>query len=163
MNSKRAEALLAKYWEGKTDKEEEKQLKRYFSDRSGLEDPDATYFHYLEKKQTQALSDEFDEDILEQVKESENEKNDKSIFLRYWYVAASLILIVSISIIFKTEIFKSDAPAQVVQADTFEDPERAFEETKKALLYLSSRLNESGEYASQFSKFEQSQKILKQN
>ena len=43
------------------------------------------------------------------------------------------------------------------------NPEKAFEETKRALLLISSRLNQTNEYTSQFSKFEESQKNLKKN
>lgn len=163
MNSKKAEALLTKYWAGKTDLEEEKQLKSYFSNLDGTVDQESVYFDFLEKNHSKKIPDQFDEELLNQISEAEEDTNTKSIFLRYWHIAASVILIVSISIIFKNEIFKSDAPAQVAQVDTFEDPERAFEETKKALLFISSRLNQGGEYASQLSKFEQSQEILKQN
>ena len=71
----------------------------------------------------------------------------------YWYIRD----------IFKNEFIKVNTVENVVEMDTYEDPEKAFEETKRALLHLSSKLNQSSVYATQFSKFEEHQNNLKQN
>jgi hypothetical protein len=165
MNSKKAEALLKKYWEGETDQHEEMELKQFFSSGKGHAHPDAEYFMYLRRKNAEnPLDSKFDEEFLGLIGHTSTaEKSIAGFSMRYWYVAASLALLLSFGIVFHQEIFKTDAPQPIVQADTFEDPEKAFEETKKALLFLSSRLNQSNEYASQFSKFEKSQEVVKQN
>lgn len=164
MDSKKAEALLEKYWEGKTDQDEEKVLKRYFSSSNANDDLPSDYFSYLKDKSIQnPLRDEFDEEMLNLIEGDGGRLSSKTFALKYWYIAASLALIVSVSILFKNRIFKTEDQPQVVQADTFDDPEVAFEETKKALLFISSRLNQGSEYAAEFSKFEQNQNHLKQN
>jgi hypothetical protein len=164
MDSKKAEVLRKKYWEGKTSQSEEKELKNHFSGVQGGSDLDEVYFSYLDKKSGESpLDDKFDEEILSLIDDKNHEIKQNISLLKYWYIAASLLLIISVSIIFKNEIFKVGSQEQVVQADTFEDPEKAFEETKKALLLLSSMLNQSDEYTTQFSKFDESQTILKQN
>ena len=164
MDSKKAEALLRKYWDGKTDLSEEKELKKHFSTSLNSGALSADYFNNLRNKSYQnPLGDDFDEELLRLIDQDNNVSKQKNIAIKYWYVAASLALIFSVSIIFKNEIFKAESPAKVVQADTFEDPEKAFEETKKALMFISSKLNQSSDYAIQFSKFEQSQNHLKQN
>jgi hypothetical protein len=165
MNSRKVEALLNKYWDGDADQQEELELKKFFSSEAGSLHRDAEYFRFLNLKNAEnPLDNKFDEELLQKI--GHQDKPDSiviSFSTRYWYIAASLALFLSVSIIFKDEIFKGDVKPPVAQADTFEDPEKAFEETKKALLFLSSRLNQSNEYASQFSKFEKSQEVVKQN
>ena len=164
MDSKKAEALRKKYWEGKTSQSEEKELKNHFSGAQGGSDLDDKYFSYLNKESAEdPLDDKFNEEILSLIDDKNHEIKQNISLIKYWYIAASFLLIISVSIIFKNEIFKVASQEQVVQADTFEDPEKAFEETKRALLFLSSMLNQSDEYATKFSKFDQSQTILKQN
>ncbi len=164
MDSKKAEALRKKYWEGKTKLDEERELKIHTSASMVTEDPDQAYFNYLTKKSAQnPLGEEFDDEILDLIDTENNELKPKKSILTYWYIAASLVLVISASIIFKNEFTKSKKPIQVAQVDTYDDPEKAFEETKRALLLISSKLNRTTEYASEFSKFEESQKTLKQN
>lgn len=164
MDSKKAEALREKYWEGKLSTDEEKELKFYIHDSSDEDDPDHEYFSYLnEKRAINPLDNGFDEEILSQIDVHENSKKSKRIALKYWYAAASLALIISISIIFNQRFINIDKVENVVKVDTYEDPGKAFEETKRALLMISSKLNQSGEYAAQFSRFDESQKNLNQN
>ena len=164
MDSKKVEVLRKKYWEGNTSQKEEEELKKLAEKRPSQLDSDRKYFSFLNKKGAEhPLNDEFDREILRLIDTKKEKSKLKYITIKYWYIAASLTLIISVSIIFKSGIFNATNSVQVVQADTFEDPEKAFEETKKALLFLSTKLNQSSEYATQFSKFEQSQEILKQN
>jgi len=164
MDSKKAEALLKKYWEGKTDRKEEKELKNHFSASTKHGELPSDYFNYLEEKFTKnPLGEDFDNEVLDIIGREKNKSGLKIIAIKYWYVAASLAILISASIIFKNNIFRIDNQSQIVKTDTYEDPEKAFEETKKALLFISSRLNQSGEYAAEFSKFEQNQNHLKQN
>jgi hypothetical protein len=164
MDSKKAEALLKKYWEGKLGPDEESELKNHFLHGSNEGDPDHAYFNYLiEKRAQNRFDNNFDEEILKQIGEDDKSRKLNLIPIKYWYIAASLAFLISISIIFKNEYTKVDKVEQVVKVDTYEDPAKAFEETKRALLMISSKLNQSGEYATKFSKFEESQKNLKQN
>ena len=139
MDSKKAEALLKKYWEGKTNQDEEKALKSYFSSSKSDEALPSDYFRYLKEKSIQnPLGSEFEDEMLHMIEEDISGSRPKTSILKYWYIAASLAIIVSVSIIFKNRIFNVEDQPQVMQVDTFEDPELAFEETKKALLFLSS-------------------------
>lgn len=161
MNSKKAEVLLEKYWAGETNLQEEEALKAFFASE-GMSHKDAAYFNYLQgKSMNDPLDRPFDEAILNKLNKNSSASRPKVISFNYWLVAASLALILSFGVILKNEIFKTEPPPTIVQADTFDDPDKAFEETKKALLFLSSKLNESSEYTSQFSKFDESQEILK--
>lgn len=163
MDSSKVEALLEKYWDGQTNQSEEVELKKFFYSKEGSSHKDAIYFNYLHSKSVHSpLDKDFDNEILQEINNSSRSKKTKVLSLRYWYVAASITALLSIGIIFKSQIIKKDPP-QVVAVDTYDDPQKAFEETKKALLLLSSKLNQSSEYAAQISKFEKSQEIIKQN
>ena len=164
MNSNKAEVLIENYWAGETNLQEEEALKAFFASE-GLSHKDAAYFNYLQRKSMDdPLDKSFDEAILNKINQNSSASRLKVNSFSYWLVAASLALILSIGVILKNEIFKTETPPPIiVQADTFDDPEKAFEETKKALLFLSSKLNESSEYTNQLSKFDESQEILKKN
>jgi hypothetical protein len=164
MDSKKAEALLKKYWDGKSDLKEEAEMRKHFSASKAEGDISADHFKYLNQKGVQnPLGDSFNEEIVNLFSNEKSKLKQKNVAIKYWYVAASLALMISISIIFKNEFTKVDKVEHVVKVDTYEDPAKAFEETKRALLMISSKLNQSGEYATKFSKFEESQKNLKQN
>ena len=163
MDSKKAETLLKKYWEGKTDLKEEMALKQHFSSTVKQDNAQSDYFKYLNQKSNQnSLGGKFDKELLDSIEKPNSSTNVTVFPSKYWYIAASLILLLSLSIIFKNRIFESKVSQQIVMVDTYEDPEKAFEETKKALLLISSMLNQGSEYAAEFSKFEQSQKQVKQ-
>jgi len=163
MNSKKAEALLKKYWEGRSSQKEELELKSFFSKKEDGSEQDATYFRYLSSKKENAPLDEiFDDQIIESI--HSNSQSTRIIGFKFWYLAAAIALMITVGIILiNTKTSEDIAPSQVVIVDTYDDPQKAFEETKKALLFLSSKLNEGSEYAAQLSKFEQSQEIIKQN
>lgn len=164
MDSSKAEALIEKYWNGDTNQVEEIELKEFFSSSEGLSHKDADYFNYvMANSEISPLGKDFDNHILEEIGDSTSRANTKSVFMRYWYVAASFLVLISIGIIFKNAFIKEVPPVQVAQVDTYDDPQKAFEETKKALLFLSSKLNESSDYTSQISKFQKTQEIIKQN
>jgi hypothetical protein len=164
MDSKKVKTRLKKYWEGKSSLNEENELKSYFLHSPDGADPDHEYFTYLNKKSSQnPLDHRFDDEILKLIVTNKQSRKLKNNVIKYWYIAASLALVISVSIIFNNEYIKVNKVENVVEMDTYEDPEKAFEETKRTLLLLSSKLNQSGVYAIQFSKFEESQNNLKQN
>lgn len=163
MNSKKAEALLEKYLKGETNLSEEKELKSFYSSRETPGSAEFDYFDYLNSKHAEApLGKAFDSEIMSGIMDLQEEPTVKPLYQKYWLVAASLVLVLALGILYQSVIVKNEPVSQPVVADTFEDPERAFEETKKALLFISSRLNESNEYAAQLSKFQEGQEIIKQ-
>ena len=164
MNTKKVEALLEKYWSGESNQEEELELKRHFSSEEGSSHQDAAFFNYTsEKSDLQVLDSSFDDEILYKITGKPAASKSRKLVVNYWYAAASIVILLSIGIIFKNTVIHHDPPQAAVVVDTYEDPQKAFEETKKALLFLSSKLNQSSEYATQLSKFEQTQEVIKQN
>jgi hypothetical protein len=163
MNSQKAEELLAKYWEGATTEDEERQLKQYFESKGAH--PAAGYFKYLAHKSNERpLDKEFDADVLDMITErAKGVRGFTRFAFSYWYAAAAVAALLTLGVLLRSEIKWRQSDTVMVQEDTFEDPAKALEETKKALLYISSRLNQSNDYASRLSKFEQGQQIVEQN
>ena len=93
MDSKKAEALRKKYWEGKTSQSEEKELKNHFSGAQGGSDLDDKYFSYLNKESAEdPLDDKFNEEILSLIDDKNHEIKQNISLIKYWYIAASFLL-----------------------------------------------------------------------
>lgn len=132
--------LLDAYWAGTSSLEEEKQLKAYFSQAEIPEELQAyrAYFAYLSMSQ--------------QLTPSKNINPIPAIPLYKrprWQVigiAATLLCVLGIGYVFQTYQLENPPEAhpivEVLPADTFEDPEEAYEAAKKALLLVSSKFKE---------------------
>lgn len=156
---KELKALLDKYWSGNSDIDEEKALKEFLSDRDAS--PDADFFRYLNEKSNEGIREaDFERKVLEQIGLWKKPRR-RSLFMN-WRIAAVVALLLAASVVFRFEMVERQTN-QKVSADTYEDPEKAFEETKKALLYISSKLNQGSEYTQEIGKFSESQEKLKKN
>ncbi len=139
MNFRQIEKLLERYFNGETSLEEEKILKDFF--KGGNIPPHLLslkkqFEYFADEQKNNYLDERFDHKVLDQI--TQNEKsNTRSIKLRRLYtyssIAASIIIVLSI-------FFKFD-PFSKKMDDTFNDPQIAYEETKKALLFVSKVLN----------------------
>ncbi len=164
MDLKKLELLIDKYYKGSTTLAEEEALKKHFSSMTDMEDPDSVYFRFLREASIKSSpGDDFDEKIMGLISQKESVPQKKNVISKYWYLAASFVLMIGLGYAYRDVLIPSKPQIQIADTDTWEDPQKAFEETKKALLMLSSNLNKGETYVAEFSKFEQSQKILKQN
>lgn len=149
MDRARLEYLEKKYWEGQTSLEEENELKKAV--QSGNSEVSASLisiFNSASQSLDVSLGDDFDTAFWQKIK-GKNSNNQArvftlSLFMRY---AAVGIILLGISGVIWTLVLKDDpheevARTEFVKVDTYDDPEIAFEETKKALMYASQKLNE---------------------
>lgn len=158
--------LKRKYWNGISDLDEEQALKRRFS-ADNQEQIENEFFNYLAFKKEEKLTDrDFDSELISRIRNNQEAK--RSLFHKInWRIAAAVLVLFTAGILFmkrqmdSKEIITSSDP--VVTEDTFEDPLLAYEETKKALLLISSKLNKSNAYTAEFVKFSQLQENLKKN
>jgi hypothetical protein len=157
-----AKVLIDKYWKGSSSLKEEKWLKQRYA-RKSEKRSDAVYFRYLQEKATETLEDPaFEQAILATIKKDKVRKSTQFSGMN-WRIAAVITLLVIGSITFKIGYMSEQlAPREVVAVDTYQDPEQALEETKKALLFISTQLNKGQVYTSEFAKFNESQEKLKQ-
>ncbi len=135
--------LLEKFFEGNTSIEEEKALQNYFaSDTSG-----DTEWRLLKRqfdlfasaRDLKFNSLDLESEILQKIEDFEKQKIEepkRSFPLTRFLVAASISLAVILSGVFILRS-KKNGPT-----DTFADPQLAYAETQKALLFVSQKLNE---------------------
>ena len=134
MDSKKIEELLQKYWDCETSLEEEKQLHEYFSNEHV---PDqwketATLFHYFEQQKNKSVNPQFDKTVLGQLKKPQGKVTN--LVQTSLKIAAGVAVLLAAVFFVRQEIRKNDS---VAMEDTFDDPKKALEETKKALLMIS--------------------------
>ncbi len=134
MDSKKLEQLLQKYWNCETSLEEEQMLRDYFRNENvpKQEKETALLFQYFEQQKQQSVNEHFDKALLGQLKKPKGKvTNLVQTSLR---IAAGIAVLVAAVFFVRQEIRKNDTLAM---EDTYDDPQKALEETKKALMMIS--------------------------
>jgi hypothetical protein len=170
MEPNRLDALVEKYWDGETTVEEEKELKHFFStcDLSQLSEPmqevAQLFQYYMAQEQQPVLSTTFDEKLLDQLKTRPFTQVERrsSVFFNLLKLAACLVLVVSAVWIFRNQQQARNVPPGLTELDTYEDPQQAYEETRKALLLVSAQLNRGKSYASEIRKINEAEEVVRQ-
>ena len=132
------EKLVEKYWNGDTTVEEERQIKAHFKAHPEL-NKESDYFRFIKNQQHVTF-------------ESKAKRNKK----RTWLSAAATVTVGLIT------------AALVLQESTkdpfaVEDPQRALEETRKALMLIGSSLNEGQSYTLELTKINKAKDELSTN
>lgn len=158
--------MLEKFWEGETSLAEEKELKRFFNRKYVPEEfrEYQSYFIFLNESKKITLSNEEKldtkiEEITDVSKKLKVYRRKRTIF-NYTKVAATFLILLVATIIYQTEIKVKKTP-QVVREDTYEDPEVALAEAKKALLLVSAQLNSGSKYVVEISHLSAADKYFK--
>lgn len=159
MDSREINELLSRYWNCETSLAEEQQLRDYF--KSGnipaeLRDT-AVLFQYFEENKRKSLSDiSFDNQVLEKVRPA-GEGRIKRLFYNSMRIAAGLVVVL-LSIWFIRNEVREPTPSEMV--DTYDDPELAFEETKKALMMISKSFGTAEQQAKKINMFNEAQEEI---
>jgi hypothetical protein len=135
MDSKQIELLLEKYWKCETSLEEEKVLREYFKQpvvADALKES-AILFRYLEQQRQRTLSDVSFEGALKK-RMQPTETKMRSLVLNTLRIAAGISVVVASVWLVRTQWQTSEATEIT---DTYDDPKKAFEETKRALQLIS--------------------------
>lgn len=156
-NNKKIEILLNKYWEGKTSTEEERVLKDYFSQSKVAEHLQYVQplFKALRDEEKTVLSDDFDQKLLQALKAKDRSSIHSRRFemSKILKVAAALIVILLVTYMFQTQLRESNQPqVQQIKLGTFNDPKEAYEQVKKSLVLISSKMNQGKDYVKDLSK-----------
>ena len=177
MDSKKIEALLEKYWSCETSLEEEQILRDYFlAKEAGNNFPDSAilFQYYDQEKKKQAENILSDREILDLVQQSESdqivekEKNEEHRHYLPWFgtlskIAAVLVVVLTITFIVYREQVKEDSLASILQSDTYEDTQKAFEETMKALNLISKHLNAGKRQTMKLAKFSEAEEVIEKS
>ena len=153
MDLKQVEQLLNKYWEGETSIDEENALQQFFS--FGDVPSHLQVYSELFKSEEITLNPElgldFDQEVLAKIGDSKTNNNRN--FLRI--AAIGIILIATAIGLFNLNKTESQ---NIVQQDTFDNPELALEETKKAFVMISEAMNKGQQPVLKISKLDRANK-----
>lgn len=129
--------LLDKYLEGLTSLEEEKFLKEYFN-RGNVPKEFSSEAQWFLNISAQQIKEEdihaLENDLSKWVDQQEHK--EKSVRLRSWTIGIAAGLMVIAASVFFFQHYRSGK-----MADTYEDPQIAYLEAKKVLMYVSQTLN----------------------
>ena len=163
MDTVRVQQLLDKYYQGQTSLKEEKLLIEYFKgdESSEFKTDKEIFLSLMEEKD--ASNPQFNVNEMLDGLIDEQDKPKKGKILKpgtmgwFYRVAAVIALALSVYLanqyLITTDIAKEE---QTEMKDTYENPQLAYLETKKALLYVSAQLNKGTEELENIKKINQS-------
>jgi len=152
MELNKIENILEKYFQGETTIAEEKELKEYFSSSNvaqHLKQYQPIFGYFSQAKEQKAMQ----EIPLETKKRN----------VAWLSIAASVVVLLGIGTYYY--VSEKNTTPDVVQSElgTYDNPEKAFAETQKALALLSNNVNVGIESVQYIKEYEQSKnKIFKQ-
>ncbi len=160
MDSKQLEALLQKYWDCETSLEEEERLRHWFGTH---EVPDrfketAQLFSYFDEQKQKAIPAQVEGEVLKRI-QTPNGKV-RQLWQTGLRIAAGIAVLAAAIFFVRYELRKDH---ELAMEDTFETPEQALEETKKALLIISKGFGKAEQQAKKINVLNEAQDKLKTN
>lgn len=158
-NLNKIRVLLEKYYEGETDRNEEKILKSFFLSGKVPADMESDRQLFLTLHEEASLrvpdGEGFEERFFGSISGNEKteQKSNRTIYLRFAAIAASFLLIAGSYFLIVHE-YGIERNGLSYQEYSPEDPEKAYEEAKSALLLVSSVMNKGTAELETLSKFE---------
>jgi len=157
--------LVEKYWNGETSREEEAQLKRYFQEEEApadLKKEAALFRYYRFNTQSHTLDERFDELLTRRIERKQTRQRWLT-FRPALQIAAAIAFVIFTAILFKEEWENPTTENSIVATveDTYEDPRLAYEQTKEALLLVSSLMNEGTQHIQELETFSEAQETVK--
>ena len=155
--------ILDKYWEGETSLQEEQTLHEYFNSDAvadELKDLQPLFVYFKEEQNTRLDNPKFDDELLAQLEETivrpiqPIQQNRRRRIISLVSRAAAIVLLVIGSIAVYQQVYteQSDTIAETEKIrleDLSEEERLAYEQTKAALAYLSSKLNKGTKIATE--------------
>ncbi|MEM6362319.1 MAG: hypothetical protein AAF149_02910 [Bacteroidota bacterium] len=164
MDLDRIERLLAKYWECETSVEEERELQLFFlSDEA----PDKwkslipLFQYYKHERDEKKLDTMFDERVIAQIEKKPSIR--KHVKVRKLFYDIARVAAVGLILVTATYFIRDDYKKTTADLGTFETPEEAFEETKKALQMISKNFNKGRKEAKKVAVFNTAQEKIKKD
>lgn len=161
MEYSRIRTLLEKYWNCDTSLEEEAELRSFFTSKEIPDDLRAysPLFQYYKKENEARISENFDKKVLNLI--GNPKKSGKQRFISMYYKVAAAVILILFFVTIHQRFIKVREKATTMVQDTFKDPEKAFEETKKALLLVSEKWNKGKNNITKLSEFNKAEKIIR--
>jgi hypothetical protein len=137
--------ILDRFYLGETTLEEERMLHSYFLSNSVPEEliPDKELFLTMGSgSESVEVPDDLDQKIIASIdkKEASTTRTRRISVFSLSGLAAGLLVMIAVYVFY----IRTDTPSMLASqemTDTYEDPEQAYEEAKRALAYVSTKLN----------------------
>ncbi len=162
MNLKEIEALLEKFYDGESSLEEEESLRKYFNQEIVPDHLSAhlELFRYYKNARDEKIPlRKIEYDTADMIRKDDHDKNHfkkRRMFYLVTGIAASILILIGVYFQFIVNNKKSKYQLE----NTYEDPEVAYAEAKKALLLVSEKLNAGVQDFNKFSTFSQYQELI---
>jgi len=151
MEAKKQSELAKKYWAGKSTKAEEAALLN--SALNGVEAEEKIHFEQLKQFSKLSLDARFEAELMDKIAPKKEALSRQLIPSLVWKVAAAVMI--GLSTYFLYQPMRGIEETVPIIALEEEDPEKAFEVTKQALLLISSKLNKASKVDLPLNKFEE--------
>lgn len=167
MDLQTIDKLLERYWNADTSPEEEEVLRKYFSENEvpeHLRGVASLFRQYQADRQFKTLDAAFETEVLEEISRAAFRKPkihfEWQPLLR---IAAVLMIFLLTALLLKQHLLVQDTQQVVVEhtEDTYEDPQQAYEQTRQALLLVSSLMNEGTQHIEKLETFSEAQETIK--
>jgi hypothetical protein len=172
MDSKNIDQLLEKYWSCETTLEEEEVLRAYYRDHPEEGRESGILFQYFneeKKKQLPITEEELFENLPEEVVMEASKVNETPAGGHYlpWVgtltkLAAVLVVLLGVTFYLNREQVKEET-LTLLETDTYEDTQKAYEETVKALNLISKHLNAGKAQTMKLAKFNEAEKAVQES
>ncbi len=141
MDYNQLETLIKKYWDCETSLEEEERLREWFRTHEVPERfrETAKLFSYFDEQKQKATGEHFDKQLVKKL----NAPKGKTVSL----LQTSLRIAAGIAVVAAAIFFVQQEIQDKPDMAAIEDPQKAFEETKKALMMISKGFNSAEEQA----------------
>lgn len=158
MDSEKINELLKKYWNCETTLEEEQVLRNYFKQHApeNLKETASLFQYFQEEKSKHIAGSSFESEVMNKVQRPAQRKI-RTLVYNSMRIAAGIVVLVLAVWLVRMEVRES-TPAEMV--DTYDDPQLAFEETKKALMMISRTFSTAEEQAKKINLFNEAQKDI---
>ena len=143
MESHKLNKLAEKFWKGECSAEEEQWLMDALKEEkhSGKQSELHAYSLYLEEERAEQLDEDFDAEIMDMISQPKTRLLFPRQIMR-WAAAIALILGISFALVRILEPNQVEENIATIEfTDTYDDPELAYQEVKKALMMVSSNMN----------------------
>lgn len=141
MDCNHIKKLLEKYWEGESSIAEEQELKNYFNGDNIADELKEfqPLFAYLKKEKELTSKQDFSN--LEKTSTGTEKALPFLFILKWMAAAASIIFLMTMGLnYYKNSTIETKEDPKLI-ADTYKNPDQAYQEAKAALLLISKTLN----------------------
>jgi hypothetical protein len=167
MEEKMINEILERYWAGESSLEDEAMLREYFQHKSlpAAHERYRSLFGYFTQETNRQMPERTDRSFdqpkplpVAKVSRSRSLTHSLPRSLFITAIAASFALLISLSIFFTPQ--QQDKNHISLTADTFDDPEEAYREARKALLMVSAQLNSGRKFQQELKPIRRISEIL---